>query len=548
MIQKRDHSSYMYYCASMTSVADLVARRLTGAGVRTLFGVPGGGSNLDLIDAAGRAGLPFVLTCTETAGALAAIGQAEVTGMPGACLTGLGPGAASVVNGVACAWLDRAPLFVFTDTHPVSSEGVVEHQWLAQSALFDRITRWTATLTAGDAAAVLERAAIELCGPPPGPVHLNWPSDLRSTDVGRGPATAPSGKPIAPARADRSVGQLLEKARKPIVIAGLGARRPADAAAIRSFCERRRIPALVTYKAKGVVPDDHPCFAGVFTNASIEQPLLAESDLLIGLGLDPVELLPRSWALKTPIAYCGAWPVSNAHIPFAAQLVADLSAAVAQLESAASSDWDLNLVRTDVERQRESVRIPARGLTAQRVVEIAAARLSRSSRVTVDAGAHMFPATMLWPVSEPGGMLISNGLSTMGFALPAAIGAALIDRDRPVVALTGDGGLLMCVGELMTAAREALRIIVVVFDDASLSLIEIKQQARQLAPAGVALAPIDWPGLAGSFGVKGFLARDESGLERAIEQAMACSGPSVIDARIDRSNYGDIARAIRGGI
>ncbi|HYN09909.1 MAG TPA: thiamine pyrophosphate-binding protein [Vicinamibacterales bacterium] len=533
----------------MVAVADLVVRRLADAGVRTLFGVPGGGSNLDLIEAAGRAGLPFVLTCGETAGAIAAIAQAEVTGKPGACLTALGPGAASVVNGAACAWLDRAPLFIFTDSHPTASEGVVEHQSLAQSALFERITKWTGTLTARDAAAVLERAVSELCTPPPGPVHLNWPSDLRSADEGTAKVTTGDEKPRVRDEDGHLFKELLDQSRRPLVIAGLGARRPADAAAIRSFCERRRVPAMVTYKAKGVVPDVHPLFAGVFTNAAIEQPLLVESDLLIGLGLDPVELIPKPWAVKTPIVYCGPWRVSTAHVPFATQCVAGVSEGLAQLEPrAAPSDWDLDRAREDVERQRRSLRIAGTGLTAQRVVEIAAARLAAAWRVTVDAGAHMFPATMLWPVSEPGGMLISNGLSTMGFALPAAIGAALADRDRPVVALTGDGGLLMCVGELMTAAREGLRIIVIVFDDAALSLIEIKQQARRLQAAGVSLAPIDWPALAGSFGVTAFVARDEPELERAIERAVTCPGPSLIDARIDRSTYADTARAIRGVI
>jgi acetolactate synthase-1/2/3 large subunit len=191
--------------------------------------------------------------------------------------------------------------------------------------------------------------------------------------------------------------------------------------------------------------------------------------------------------------------------------------------------------------------VPAAGFTAQRVVEIAASRLAPvAGRVTVDAGAHMFPATMLWPVSEPNGMLISNGLSTMGFALPAAIGAALIDRERPVVALTGDGGLLMCAGELLTAVREGLRIITIVFSDASLSLIEIKQQARQLPPAGVALGAIDWPALAGSFGIPGWAAATGAELERAVDRALAASGPTLIEAKIDRSNYGATLRAIRG--
>jgi acetolactate synthase-1/2/3 large subunit len=158
----------------------------------------------------------------------------------------------------------------------------------------------------------------------------------------------------------------------------------------------------------------------------------------------------------------------------------------------------------------------------------------------------MFPATVLWPVREPNGMLISNGLSTMGFALPAAIGAALLDRDRPVVALTGDGGLLMCAGELLTAVREKVRVITIVFNDASLSLIEIKQQARELPPSGVALGAVDWVALAGSVGMPGWTARDEAELKGAIDHAVAHDGPTLIDAKIDRSNYGATLRAIRG--
>src|SRR5205809_6962408 len=111
----------------MMTVADAIVRRLREAGVRALFGMPGGGSSLDVIEAAGHAGLPFVLTQTETAGAIAAIAQSEVTGRPSACLTTLGPGVTSVVNGIACAFLDRAPLLVLTDSHPAAA-GAFEHQ------------------------------------------------------------------------------------------------------------------------------------------------------------------------------------------------------------------------------------------------------------------------------------------------------------------------------------------------------------------------------------------------------------------------------------
>ena len=528
-------------------VADLIVSVLRRAGVRTLFGVPGGGSNLDVIAAAGRADLPFVLTATETAGAIAAMAQAEITGHVGACLTTLGPGAASVVNGVACAFLDRAPIVVFTDSQ--SSSGAFEHQRLDHAALLQPVTKSSESLTPENALQALMRAVHIASDRRPGPVHLDCPGDVAGSATRTHGATLVGSKRSTLSPEDRSrLEKLLTRARKPLLLVGLGARRAEDATSIRGLCDRRHVPALVTYKAKGVVPDDHRWFAGVFTNATIEQQIIDESDLLIGIGLDPVELITRAWKREQPVVYAGPWPVDDAHVPFDVQFVTDVPNAVHEFAGLLSaSRWDPDRVRRHVDEQRRRIDIPADGLSSQRVVQIAASRLAGvAGRVTVDAGAHMFPATMLWPVSSPNGMLISNGLSTMGFALPAAIGAALVDRETPVVALTGDGGLLMCVGELLTAVRENLRIIIIVFSDGSLSLIEIKQQARRMEPAGVALGAIDWPALAGSFGAASWAAANEAELERAIEQALTCQGPSLIEAKIDRSNYGATLRAVRG--
>jgi len=538
---------------SMPAVADVIISRLRGAGVAAVFGVPGGGSNLDLVEAAGRARLPFVLTSTETAGALAAVAQAEVTGRPGACLTTLGPGAASVVNGVAGAFLDRVPLIVFTDSHPE----MFAHQRLDHRALMAPITKWSACLAADTADDTLERAIAIATAPPQGPVHLDCPGDVASIDaptrVARQVHRKPQPDAAWPFQGPGLIGDPegvalhLETARKPLLLVGLGARRPEDAAAIRAFCQRRTVPAMVTYKAKGVVPDDHPLFAGVFTNATIEQPVIDESDLLIGVGLDPVELIPRPWIREQPIVNCGPYPVEDRHVPFAAQLVDAVPNCVGYLDAhVRSSDWRIERLRAAVSEQRRRILVPARGLAAQDVVLVAAEHLAASTRVAVDAGAHMFPVTMLWPVWKPNDMLISNGLSTMGFALPAAIGAALLDRDRPVVALTGDGGLLMCAAELATAVRERLHVMVIVFSDASLSLIEIKQRQRHHEHAGVALGTIGWPALAASFGVAASCATSEAEIGRCIDQAVGRKGPSLIEARIDPSNYGRTLAAVRG--
>ena len=325
---------------------------------------------------------------------------------------------------------------------------------------------------------------------------------------------------------------------RPIVIAGLGAR--CDAAAIRAFCARHRVPAMVTYKAKGVIPDRDPHFAGVFTNGAIEGEILDQADSIVAVGLDRVELLPRRWIRTTPFVEC----------------TGDISTALeATIEG--RSQWDLDDIRRRVEAQRAKIRIPCEQLTADRVVDVVAGLAADTARVTVDAGAHMLPATMLWPVANPNDMLISNGLSTMGFALPAAIGAALADRaagapgmrsarERPTIALTGDGGLLICAGELLTAVRERLHVIVVVFSDAALTLIDVKQQQRRMRRAGVAIGDVAWASIAESVRMEGYVATTGEELEAATKLALAHRRPSLIDARIDPSTYPEMLRVVRG--
>jgi acetolactate synthase-1/2/3 large subunit len=304
---------------------------------------------------------------------------------------------------------------------------------------------------------------------------------------------------------------------------------------------------MVTYKAKGVVPDRDPHFAGVFTNGAIEGEILDEADLLIAVGLDPVELLPRPWTRTTPIVACGRWLVAESHLKFAQQIVGEIPSTLDAIgRQLPPAEWDLDDLRRRVQAQRARVFPRSEQLTADRVVEIVAQLAAARARVTVDAGAHMLPATLLWPVAEPNGMLISNGLSTMGFALPAAIGAALVDRDRPTVALTGDGGLLICAGELLTAVRERLHLIVVVFSDAALTLIDVKQQQRRMRRAGVAIGDVAWASIAESFRMAAHVATTEDELERATATALAHRGPSLIDARIDPSTYPEMLRAIRG--
>ncbi len=174
-----------------------------------------------------------------------------------------------------------------------------------------------------------------------------------------------------------------------------------------------------------------------------------------------------------------------------------------------------------------------------------AERLSGEAAVTVDAGAHMFSVAQAWRASGWGEFWISNGLSTMGYALPAAIALSIDDPDRPVVCMTGDGGLLMVAGELATAARFGGRLIVVVFDDASLSLIRAKQPPRD-PESGTRFSPPDWAAVAEGFGLRAFRARSAGELRGVLEEALAGEGPALISVSTDPAPYGEMMRVLRG--
>jgi acetolactate synthase-1/2/3 large subunit len=529
-------------------VADLIVTHLVRAGARAVFGMPGGGSNLDIIDAARQQGLRFVLSHTETAGAIMACAQAEITGAPGVCLSTLGPGVSSLVNGVAHAWLDRVPLVVLTDTMAPAARSRYEHQNLPHAALLGPITRFSADLTEEATDTILGEALARASGHPPGPVHIDCAQSVVAADVA---SAVERVWPITDgANAGLSAGtkKLVREAKRPLVIAGLGARSQECAAWLRRLCERYGIPALLTYKAKGVVSDGHPLYAGLFTLGEIEKPLVESADLILTVGLDPVELLPRAWPWTQPVVHCARWSAVRDQMPRGETVIGDLPAILREVEDsfAGPSDWTPEEIAAHRERQRAAVMTDEGGLTPGRAVAAIAEGVEPAAHITIDAGAHMFPAMALIPADRPARILISNGLSTMGYALPAAVGAALLAPGHPVVAITGDAGLLMCLGDLRTAAREGLRVVVIVFADGELSLIRIKQDRRRLEPAGVRIGEMDWPRVAAALGLWSFQAGDDNTLRRALADALAGDGPALIEARINPSGYGAMLRSLRG--
>jgi acetolactate synthase-1/2/3 large subunit len=532
------------------TLARAVAETLASCGVTRMFGVPGGGSSLDLIDAGAACGIEFVLCRTETAAAIMASVTGEITGVPGVVLTGIGPGAASVVNGVAYASLERAPLVVFTDTHEAGAVAP-PHQIFDQRALFRPISKAQVRLSPEGGVREISRLLDLAVTWPRGPVHV----DLSAGDAGaRIPATKSSPEtPAVPPRAGplpediARAAAMIRAAKRPAVIAGLEVRDDAASSAVRALVAKLRAPAMATYKAKGAINDRDPLTMGMFTSAKSDSVLLAAADLVILAGVDPVEMIPGPWRTDAGTVVLARSP--GLAYPFRpdAEVVGPVEVSAAALaDGAVRAGWHPDEVARIRDAIRGAGRVAAKGRTADEVVEAVQAAAPAGVRCAVDAGAHMFSAMGCWRADAPHGVLKSSGLSTMGFALPAALAAWLVEPGRRTVALTGDGGMMMCLGELSTASRLGAKTTVVVLNDAALSLIDIKQQRQQRPPLGVRTPRADFAAAARGMGCAAWTVGETDSLEDALKAAFAVDGPALVDVAVDPGGYRDQLAGLRG--
>ena len=356
---------------------------------------------------------------------------------------------------------------------------------------------------------------------------------------------------------------MLGEARRPVVVAGVGTRAHGRAVAhdvalaLAELGRRTNVPILTTYKARGIVSDRADFSAGVMTGATIEGPVLDAADLIIGVGLDPVELIPAPWAYHAGVVLIGSWPVDDSSF-FGSSLhgevvggATDLAALVHELGAVLSTTWARDagqqFRRAALDELTAAVPAATGAMTPLDVVRIARAAAPASAIATVDAGAHMLLAVPFWEVDEPGTMLISNGLATMGFALPAAIAAALVEPDRHVMCFTGDGGLGMTLAELETLSRLDLPVVVVVFNDSTLSLIAAKQSPEGHGGGdAVRYRTTDFAAIARGCGIWAASVDDVDTFDEQIRAALARRGPALLDVTVDPSGYPAVLDAVRG--
>jgi acetolactate synthase I/II/III large subunit len=534
------------------TIVEALVGRLAAHGVRRLFGVPGGDCSLDLIEAAARAGIDLVVTRTETAAAIMAGTTAQLTGAPGVLMTTRGPGLANAVNGIAAASLDRAPLLVLADGHE-PEQAHASHQRFDQAAVVRPLVKAESWLAEADPVAEIDRLIATACAPPRGPVYVELTGGrVRSPVPARAGEAAPVARaaPVVPAEVIAAAQAVLHGSRRPVIIAGLQAAEPGAAAALRRLARAWSCPVLSTYMAKGTFPDADPLAVGPFVAGAAEDALVSSADAILLFGADPIEFLPQPWRYRAPAIMLTTHAFERRFADWAATLVGELADSAGLLAGAvAPGGWSTAEIAAARGSMREAARSgrPTEGIAPHALVEAVASAAPKGARIAVDAGAHMLPVMALWQAEEPRGALISRGLATMGSALPAAVAACLAEPDRPVVAFTGDGGLMMCAAELATAVQAGCRnLVVVVFNDSSMSMIEVKQRRRQLPPRGMDYTPTDFAKVACGFGCMGTRVEAPGGLAGALQEAFSSERPVVVDVAVDRHAYRAMLPALRG--
>ena len=526
--------------------ADLIAATLRAAGVTHGFGIPSG-NVLPLLEAMRAGGLPYVLTAHEGSAAFAADVMGRLTGAPGLCIATLGPGATNLTTGVGNAWLDRSPLVAITCNVPTAQLGRRIQMAIDHHALFGPITKATLALREGGVAATLAEALTIALSEPLGPVHLDLPED-----VSLAPATEPVPAPpigrrlAAPAEAAlRRAAELLAAARRPVAVVGSSAMRLRDPERLRAVIERHRLPFATTTMAKGLVSEEHPLALGCLERArrQVQRELLRGADLVVGLGYDVVEVEYEAWIGTVPLLSVDVDRVdADASVTIAHEVVGDLDASLNWLAQAqpARPEWPPDLAPRHRQRFQRALRPPRSGFTPHAAIDVVRTALPREGILAFDVGAHTHQIASQWTALAPRTFLITNGWSSMGFGLPAAIAAKLAHPDRPVVALVGDGCFQMTCGEVAVARRLGLPLPIVVLDDGWLSLIQVKQVRRRFDLYGTDLGEHAYTTPpAHYFGVPTIGVGTADELAQALTHALAAAHPTVIEAKVDPTHYLD---------
>ncbi len=530
--------------------SELFLRCLEAEGVEFIFGIPGE-ENADIMMSLLDSPIRFIICRHEQGAAFMADLYGRMTGNPGVCLGTLGPGATNLATGVANANMDNSPVVVITGQGATTRLHKESHQIMNVVEMFQPMTKWAASIYDERNIPEVVRKAFKVArAEKPGAVHVELPEDIAKNEVDECPIV-PGLKVRRPIADDKSILgalDLIAGARTPVLLAGNGCVRTRVSKQLLRFIEATGIHAAMTFMGKGAISDRHPqslYAAGLGARDHVSRAF-EEADLVIAVGYDLVEWHPSRWnaGIDKKILHLDFQPaeVDTSYRPDV-EVVGDLAGALWEINERLGTEHrkaagPFTSVREALYQELEKDYAEDSGfpLKPQRILADLRKEMADDDILISDVGAHKMWIARHYPTYTPNSCIISNGFCSMAIALPGSIGAKLVYPDRNVVGLMGDGGFLMNVQELATAAQYKVANVVMVWEDSEYGLIRWKQEAEFGKHSHIHFENPDLVELSRAFGCFSRRVNAPAELRPALREAFAVRDrPSVIVVPVDYS-------------
>lgn len=530
-----------------TTGAELIVRLLERQGVTAIAGIPGG-CNLPLYDALRASSIHHVLARHEQGAGFIAQGMARVTGQPAVCLGTSGPGATNLLTAIADAKLDSIPLVAITGQVPRAMIGTDAFQEIDTYGLTVPITKHNFLVrSAGELLEVVPEAFRIAASGRPGPVVIDVPKDVQNEAIlidGLPLPGRPDPLPLPRAEDVARAAAMIDAAERPVLLVGAGVIAAGACAALRCIVDKAALPSAATLLGLGALPYDHPRFLGMVGMHAARSTNLAleECDLLVGLGVrfddraigKAAEFCPDARIIHVDIDASELGKIKEPTLAMRADVGATLRALAAAVAPATRPAWNRRIARLRAEHPLV-MRAADDPLDPYGIIRHTATMLSPDAIVTTDVGQHQMWAAQAFPCTRPRQWLTSGGLGTMGFGLPAAIGAALAAPGRTVVCFSGDGSLLMNLQELATAVEENVDVKIVLLNNAHLGLVRQHQElffGGRYHASRFRTEP-DFAAIARGFGARAWDLGDAADPRSTLARALAAPGPVLVNVPID---------------
>lgn len=526
--------------------SDLFIRALENEGVEYIFGIPGE-ENLDFLDSMKDSKIKLILTRHEQGAGFMAATYGRLTGKPGVCLSTLGPGATNFTTPAAYAQLGAMPMMMITGQKPIKKSKQGRFQIVDIVELMRPITKHTRQIVNGNNIPAMVRESFRLAMEErPGAVHLELPEDIAAEDCKERIFNVVGfRRPDADEGAIREAAKMIEAAKMPLLLIGAGANRKRTSKALSEFIEQTGIPFFNTQMGKGVVDERHPKFMGTaaLSDNDFLHCAINRADLILNVGHDVIEKPPFFMEEGgTKVVHVNFFPAQVDEVYFPQlNVIGDIATSVNNISSLVKdkSNWDLSYyqrikeeVDSHLSKYSNDNRFP---VLPQRLLHIIREELPEDGIVTLDNGVYKIWFARNYKCYLPNTLLLDNALATMGAGLPSALCAKLINPDKKVISVCGDGGFMMNSQELETAVRTGLNVVVIILNDSSYGMIKWKQEGMGFENFGLDYKNPDFVKYAESYGAIGHRPTSDENFREVLAKCLNSDGVHVIDLSVDYS-------------